>query len=290
MNLIYNLKSIKSAHNLNDLFSIKSNRINDRNSFRDSMYFNKKDKKKIYKSYFSVEKHKLKEESSKINNKYFKTLCNDNNYTLKKKFIKNSYNINNKLIKKQLLLEMDKYKTEICRLKKANYILQNKITSIKDENNKIQINIENEKVNKDFISQIINLINSLNNSKFNNKINSSFELQKFLQQLKNDYNERNKINNIIYSLKKIYLEYNYSFSSKETKKIINFNDISPKILWDWIKNIPKLIFYEKIKNNLDKNKVNYNYYEVFIKYLFTIFEVDSIEELNININKIIKFK
>ena len=290
MNLIYNLKSIKSAHNLNDLFSIKSNRINDRNSFRDSMYFNKKDKKRIYKSYFSVEKHKLKEESSKINNKYFKTLCNDNNYTLKKKFIKNSYNINNKLIKKYLLFEMDKYKTEIYRLKKANYILQNKITSIKDENNKIQINIENEKVNKDFISQIINLINSLNNSKFNNKINSSFELQKFLQQLKNDYNERNKINNIIYSLKKIYLEYNYSFSSKETKKIINFNDISSKILWDWIKNIPKLIFYEKIKNNLEKNKATFKNYEVFIQYLFAIFEVNTIEELNLYLNKLIKYK
>ena len=109
MNLIYNLKSIKSAHNLNDLFSIKSNRINDRNSFRDSMYFNKKDKKRIYKSYFSVEKHKLKEESSKINNKYFKTLCNDNNYTLKKKFIKNSYNINNKLIKKYSQQLITKY-------------------------------------------------------------------------------------------------------------------------------------------------------------------------------------
>ena len=57
-----------------------------------------------------------------------------------------------------------------------------------------------------------------------------------------------------------------------------------------MKNIQKLILYEKIKNNLDKNKDNHNNYEVFIKYLFTIFEVDSIKELNFNINKIIKLK
>lgn len=291
MNLIYDLKSVNSVHNLNNLFSIKTNRINDRNIFRDSIYFNKKDKKRIYKSYFSVEKHKLKEGSRKSNNKYFKTLCNDNNYTLKKLFIKNSYNINNKLIKKQLLFEMEKYKTEIYRLKKANYILQNKINSIKEENNKIQINIENGKVNKDFISQIINLIKSLNDNKFNNnKINSSFDLKKFLQQLKNEYNERNKINDIIISIKKIYLEYNYSFSSKETKKIINFNDISSKILWDWIKNIPKLIFYEKIKNNLEKNKTSFKNYEVFIQYLFAFFEVNTIEELNLYLNKLINDK
>lgn len=293
LSLVYNLKSVNSARNFNDLFSIKTNRINDRNSFRDSIYFNKKDKKRIYKSYFSVEKRKLEDGSSKINNKYFKTICNDNNYILKKLFIKNSYNINNKLIKKQLLLEMDKYKTEICRLKKANYILQNRLTSIKEENNKIKINInkENGKVNKDFVSQIINLINSLNNNKFNNnKINSSSDLQKFLQQLKNEYNERNKINDIINSIKKIYLEYNYSFSSKETKKIINFNDISSKILWDWIKNIPKLIFYEKIKNNLEKNKTSFKNYEVFIQYLFSIFEVNTIEELNLYLNKLINYK
>ena len=291
MNLIYDLKSVNSVHNLNNLFSIKTNRINDRNIFRDSIYFNKKDKKRIYKSYFSVDNHKLKEGSSKSNNKYFKTLCNDNNYTLKKLFIKNSYNINNKLIKKQLLFEMEKYKTEIYRLKKANYILQNKINSIKEENNKIQINIENGKVNKDFISQIINLIKSLNDNKFNNnKINSSFDLKKFLQQLKNEYNERNKINDIIISIKKIYLEYSYSFSSKETKKIINFNDISSKILWDWIKNIPKLIFYEKIKNNLEKNKTSFKNYEVFIQYLFAFFEVNTIEELNLYLNKLINDK
>lgn len=291
MNLIYDLKSVNSVHNLNNLFSIKTNRINDRNIFRDSIYFNKKDKKRIYKSYFSVDNHKLKEGSSKSNNKYFKTLCNDNNYTLKKLFIKNSYNINNKLIKKQLLFEMEKYKTEIYRLKKANYILQNKINSIKEENNKIQINIENGKVNKDFISQIINLIKSLNDNKFNNnKINFSFNLKKFLQQLKNEYNERNKINDIIISIKKIYLEYNYSFSSKETKKIINFNDISSKILWDWIKNIPKLIFYEKIKNNLEKNKTSFKNYEVFIQYLFAFFEVNTFEELNLYLNKLINDK
>ena len=297
MKLLFN---IKNAHNMNKLFSIKVNdkkncKLFSRNSFRDFLYFNKNDKKRIYKTYFSVNKNK--NENNKNTVKYFQTLnnCNSKN-TLKQKIIINSYNINNKQIqiKKNLLLRINKYKNKINQLKKTNNILQKKINSIKEENDKIQteINKENNISNKEFILKIINLIKSLNNNNLNNiKINNiSFDITKFLLGLTNEYNDKIKINDIIDSLKKLYLEYNYCFTSKETKKIINFNDISYKILWNWIKIIPKLIFYEKIKNNLDKNKTNYKNYEVFIQYLFALFGVDTIKELNLFLEKLVKNK
>ena len=48
------------------------NYIIKRNSFRDLTYFNNKDKKRIYKSYFSV---KNKKKENKI--KYYQTLNNE---------------------------------------------------------------------------------------------------------------------------------------------------------------------------------------------------------------------
>ena len=263
-------------------------------------YFNNKDKKRIYKSYFSVEN---KKKENKI--KYYQTLNNEKTDLKQKNFllkeiIDDKYNSKNKeriknngIDKKEIYFEKKKYKNKINKLKAKNYILKSKINNIKEENNKIKIYLEKSK-NKNYsiISNIAKLISSINyfdsnNSNIDYKNN---DLLSIIQLIKNEFNEKNTINEIINLIKQLYLEYNYSFSSNDTKKIINYNEISNKILWDWIKNIPKLIFYEKIKNNLDKNKVNYNYYEVFIKYLFTIFEVDSIKELNININKIIKFK
>ena len=66
----------------------------------------------------------------------------------------------------------------------------------------------------------------MNNINLNNKINyTSFDLVKFVLQLKNEYNDKIAINNIIHSIKKLYLEYNYGVGLK----------------------IPKLIFYEKYK-------------------------------------------
>ena len=271
-----------------------------RSSLRDLAYFNNKDKKRIYKSYFSVEN---KKKENKI--KYYQTLNNEKTDLKQKNFllkeiIDDKYNSKNKeriknngIDKNEIFFEIKKYKNKINKLKAKNYILKSKINNIKEENNKIKIYLEKTK-NKNYsiISNIAKLISSINyfdsnNSNIDYKNN---DLLSIIQLIKNEFNDKSTINEIINLIKQLYLEYNYSFSSNDTKKIINYNEISNKILWDWIKNIPKLIFYEKIKNNLDKNKVNYNYYEVFIKYLFTIFEVDSIKELNININKIIKFK
>ena len=277
------------------------NYIFSRNSFRDLAYFNNKDKKRIYKSYFCVE-NKKKENR----NKYCRTLNNekinlkqknllleeikDDNYNLKYK----ERIINSEINKKEIIfIQINKYKNEINKLKEKNYFLKSKLNNIKEENKKIKIYLEKTK-NKNYsiISNLEKLISSINYS-YSNKLGIDYmknDLLKILQVIKNEFNEKNIINEIINLIKQLYLEYNYSFSSNETKKIINYNEISHKILWDWIKNIPKLIFYEKIKNNLDKNKVIYNKYEGFIKYLFTIFEVDSIKELNFNINKIIKYK
>ena len=83
--LISNLKYIKSDLYLNKLFSIKPNLINGLNNFRDSIYFNKQGKKRIYKSYFSDGNHKLIKRYNKNNNNYFKALNNDSNIISRKK-------------------------------------------------------------------------------------------------------------------------------------------------------------------------------------------------------------
>jgi len=132
---------------------------------------------------------------------------------------------------------------------------------MKEENNKIKLYLEKTK-NKNYsiISNIAKLISSINYC-YSNKLKNDYmnnDLLTILKLIKNEFNDKSIINEIINLIKQFYLEYNYSFSSNETKKIINYNEISHNILWGWMKNIPKLIFYEKIKNNLDKNKVNYN--------------------------------
>ena len=315
--LILNTKKAKSESKVNKLFGYKKNDKNNikiknniisRNETRNILYFNKNDKQRIYKNYFSVEGTKnYKNKNEKYNNndntndhyfnRYFRTLnngykkynsINQKKYILKE-IINNSNKVNNKqkintniINQKKLFWEINKYKDKINKLKKQNSILKRKIEYMKEVNKNIKISLENRENDKESIILNINkLMISIDYINFNNfQIeNKDYDLFNLMHQIKNEFKDKKIINDIIELIRKLYLEYNYSFSSNETKKIINFNEISYNILWDWFKNIPKLIFYEKIKNNLDKNKTNMKNYEEFIQYLFTIFGVNSIKKM-----------
>ena len=139
-------------------------------------YFNNKDKKRIYKSYFSVEN---KKKENKI--KYYQTLNNEKTDLKQKNFllkeiIDDKYNSKNKeriknngIDKKEIFFEIKKYKNKINKLKAKNYILKSKINNIKEENNKIKIYLEKTK-NKNYsiISNIAKLISSINYFDSNN--------------------------------------------------------------------------------------------------------------------------
>ena len=316
-NMANNIKNVRSEKKLinkiplDEIITNKTNYSSNRNNFRDSLFFNNQEKKRIYKSYFSVE-NKAKNDKKKYNKKNnFNTLNYENtkyqNKTqrnlLIKDLIDNSYytmrkeNINNRVIKnKKYIFEINKYKNKISKLKNDISKKKIKLEKIQKENNKIELYLKNKnkfkKINNEkelIIQKISKLIKDNNYIEYNSNYIDN-DIFKIVIKLQNEYNEIKTINNIIQLIKEFYLEYNYSFSSNETKKIINYKDISNKILWNWIKNVPKLIFYEKIKNNLNKNKINIQNYQIFIQYLFDIFEINSIKELQMHLNKLIQHK
>lgn len=290
-----------------------------KNKAKNSSYFNEKEKNKIYKTYFSVEN--IRKKTKKV----IKTNGQNNFASLKNGFhqkkrnssmtnykVNNIQKIENFYIpsKKDLIKELNKFKKEVYKLKSSMIEMEKKLKGVKEENKKIKLYILNTNVKnnsngnrKSTIykkSRLIDLIYSCAiktpNSGNMNAICPSEKNQLLLydsidkiKELKKQYEEKKVINDIINLMKNFYLEYNYSFSSNEAKKIINSKDISTKLLWNWFKNVPKLLFYENIKNNLDENqKTNKNYKE-FVDNLYQILEVNSFQDLKDKINKFISY-
>ena len=261
------------------------------------MHFNKNDRKRIYRNYFSIDNKR-----NNIKIKFFNTLNNEKINIRKKEhfnIIKNMYNsykrlsiihketISNSIIKGQnnIIFEINKYKRKINELKKIISIKNSKIKEKKDENNKLKIFIENKMdCNKKNILKIRELIKILNTRNYKENNN---DLLNLINEIKEEFNEKRLINGIINLIKNIYIENNYSFSSNESRKVINLEEISYNLLWDWIRNIPKVLFYEKIKNNLENKKNNINDYELFIQNFFYFFGVHTFEDLTKFFQKLI---
>jgi hypothetical protein len=287
------------------------------NKVKNSSCFSEKEKNKIYKTYFSVEN--IRKRAKKIiitteqNN--FTSLKNDiiqknRNASTTNYKVNNIQKIENFSIpsKKDLIKELNKFKQKVNKLKTSMNEMEKKLKSFREENKKIKLYILNTNVNnncnnytrKSTIykkSRLIDLIYSCSNNNsnidnmsgigpsMNNQLQHYDSFDK-IKELKKKYKEKKVINDIIILMKNFYLEYNYSFSSNEAKKIINSKDISTKLLWNWFKNVPKLLFYENIKNNLDENQKNNKKYKEFIENLYHIFGVKSFTDLKDKINKV----
>ena len=311
--------------NCNKTTSINKEKYKSRNGFlkknkaKNSSCFSEKEKNKIYKTYFSVENIKKKTKKVIIINEQknnFTSLKNDvvqknRNASMSNYKVNNIQKIENFYIpsKKDLIKELNKFKKEVYKLKTSMIEMEKKLQSVREENKKIKLyilnnnlkNNSNNDTRKSTIykkSRLIDLIYSYSNNTGDNgnmsAIGTTLNNQLLLydsfdkiKELKKKYIEKKVINDIINLMKNFYLEYNYSFSSNEAKKIINSKDISTKLLWNWFKNVPKLLFYENIKNNLDENQKTNKKYKEFIEHLYHIFGVKSFPDLKDKINKII---
>ena len=311
--------------NCNKATSINKEKYKSRNGFlkknkaKNSSCFSEKEKNKIYKTYFSVENIKKKTKKVIIINEQknnFTSLKNDvvqknRNASMSNYKVNNIQKIENFYIpsKKDLIKELNKFKKEVYKLKTSMIEMEKKLQSVREENKKIKLyilnnnlkNNSNNDTRKSTIykkSRLIDLIYSYSNNTGDNgnmsAIGTTLNNQLLLydsfdkiKELKKKYIEKKVINDIINLMKNFYLEYNYSFSSNEAKKIINSKDISTKLLWNWFKNVPKLLFYENIKNNLDENQKTNKKYKEFIEHLYHIFGVKSFPDLKDKINKII---
>ena len=297
-------KTLNNNESLNKkiakIFSLNAdenkNSIKDkRNNIKNKIFFSKNEKRKIYKNYFSVDNKETLYKKKKINISY-KTLNNESNrifnesqktYSLKKQENGAKYERAKRLIipnEIYLSREIKNYKKRIINLKTSIIINKRKIKIMKEKNKNIEKYLENKK-------NTINLINNLINENMNYFKRSNHALDDVKTKtvgIKKEYDDKKLINNIINAMKKLYLDYNYSFSSDEAKKIINYNEISFQILYYWIKNVPKLIFYEHIKNDLNKKKDISKKYEIFMKNIFQFFGVNSLEELIYSLNKLIE--
>ena len=304
--------------------TINKEKNKSRNSFlkmnktKNSSCFSEKEKSRIYKTYFSVEniRKKTKKIMKANGSSNFISLkkgihqknrnISITNYKVNNKQKIENYNIPNK---KDLIKELNKFKKEVYKLKSLMLEMEKKLKSVKEENKKIKLFILNESIKNNGTkgnrkstiykkSRLIDLIYSYSNNNTsmgnmntiwpsgNNQLQLYDSFDK-IKELKKQYTEKKLINDIVNLMKNFYLEYNYSFSSNEAKKIINSKDISTKLLWNWFKNVPKLLFYENIKNNLDENqKTNKNYKE-FIDTLYHIFGVKSFHDLEDKIKKFI---
>ena len=289
------------------------------NKIKNSSCFSEKEKNKIYKTYFSVENIRKKTKKIIIANEQNNFTSLNNRIVQKKRNASTNYKVNNiqKIenfyipSKKDLIKELHKFKKKIHKLKTSKIEMEKKLKSIKEENKKIKLYILNTCINnnrnndtrKSTIykkSRLIDLIYSYsnNNTNIGNKIaigpsgnNQLLQYDSFdkIKELKKKYKEKKVINDIINLMKNFYLEYNYSFSSNEAKKIINSKDISTKLLWNWFKNVPKLLFYENIKKNLNENQKTSKKYKEFIESLYHIFGIKSFPDLKDKINKIISY-
>ena len=305
--------------------AINKEKYKSRNSFlkmnkvKNSSCFSEKDKNRIYKTYFSVENIRKKTKKVIITNEQNNFTSLKNGIIQKNRNASTNYKVNNiqKIenfyipSKKDLIKELNKFKKEVNKLKNSMMEMEKKLKSIKEENKKIKLFILNTSINdnpnndtrKSTIykkSRLIDLIYSYSNNSTNigniNTIEPSKNKQLLLydsfdkiKELKKKYKEKKVINDIINLMKNFYLKYNYSFSSNEAKKIINSKDISTKLLWNWFKNVPKLLFYENIKNNLDENQKTNKKYKEFIEHLYHIFGVKSFPDLKDKINKFISY-
>lgn len=305
--------------------TINKEKYKSRNSFlkmnkvKNSSCFSEKDKNRIYKTYFSVENIRKKTKKVIITNEQNNFTSLKNGIIQKKRNASTNYKVNNiqKIenfyipSKKDLIKELNKFKKEVNKLKNSMMEMEKKLKSIKEENKKIKLYILNTSINnnrnndtrKSTIykkSRLIDLIYSYSNNSTNignmNTIEPSKNKQLLLydsfdkiKELKKKYKEKKAINDIINLMKNFYLEYNYSFSSNEAKKIINSKDISTKLLWNWFKNVPKLLFYENIKNNLDENQKTNKKYKEFIENLYHILGVKSFPDLKDKISKFISY-
>ena len=316
INKTINNDYFKEEKKKNELFTINSNcnkstinkeKCKSRNEFlkmnkvKNSSCFSEKDKNKIYKTYFSVENIRKKTKKAIITNEQNNFTSLKNGIIQKNRNASTNYKVNNiqKIenfyipSKKDLINELNKFKKEVNKLKNSMMEMETKLKSIKEENKKIKLYIYKK-------SRLIDLIYSYSNNSANignmNTIGPSGNNQLLLydsfdkiKELKKKYKEKKVINDIINLMKNFYLEYNYSFSSNEAKKIINSKDISTKLLWNWFKNVPKLLFYENIKNNLDENQKTNKKYKEFIENLYHIFGVKSFPYLKDKINKLISY-
>lgn len=305
--------------------AINKEKYKSRNSFlkmnkvKNSSCFSEKDKNRIYKTYFSVENIRKKTKKVIIANEQNNFTSLKNGIIQKNRNASTNYKVNNiqKIenfyipSKKDLIKELNKFKKEVNKLKNSMMEMEKKLKSIKEENKKIKLFILNTSINdnpnndtrKSTIykkSRLIDLIYSYSNNSTNignmNTIEPSKNKQLLLydsfdkiKELKKKYKEKKVINDIINLMKNFYLKYNYSFSSNEAKKIINSKDISTKLLWNWFKNVPKLLFYENIRNNLDENQKTNKKYKEFIEHLYHIFGVKSFPDLKDKINKFISY-
>ena len=305
----------------------KNTNLDKRNNFRDLVCFTRNEKSIIYKNYFSVDnknrvnkKQKIKNKSNNKNKTSYHLSLNNNfnksekNICLVKKINNYKYKNNNKQKPQKLLvpnknilfLEINKYRNTINKLKTSIIINKRKIHNIKEENKKIKLylenknrhsskNIHNTNHNNLILLKIKQEINKNTNININNNnschilLNNTIsnDISEQILKIKNEYDDKNLIDDIINSTKKFYLEYNYSFSSNEIKKIIYNNDISFKNLYDLLKNASKLILYEHMKNKLYQNKYILREYKAFIINLFNFFEVDSIQGLIYILNRLI---
>ena len=130
----------------------------------------------------------------------------------------------------------------------------------------------------------INLINNIINENMYYFGRNNYTIDNVKQKiidLKKEYVDKKLINDIFNATHKLYLNYNYSFNSDEAKNIINYNNKSIKILYYWLKNVPKLIFNEHIKYNLElQKKENLKKYEILMQKMLLFFGVDSLEGFN----------
>ena len=215
------IKNTKSEKKFSELFSINPNYKKNKNnndiltreiSSKDSKYFTKIDKKRIYKNYFSVDYKRNNiskinySNNEKIKNNFIKkenSPINRITHNSCKKFNKKKIG-NSTIYQKDIILEIDKYKRKINNLKKT-------------------ILIENKRNNKKKIKELIKLLNNSNLIQNNN--NSKNDLLNLINKIKEEYIKKKLINKVINLIKCIYIENNISSSSNESKKNINFKKI-----------------------------------------------------------------
>ena len=234
------IKNTKSEKKFSELFSINPNYKKNKNnndiltreiSSKDSKYFTKIDKKRIYKNYFSVDYKRNNiskinySNNEKIKNNFIKkenSPINRITHNSCKKFNKKKIG-NSTIYQKDIILEIDKYKRKINNLKKTISIKNAKLRGKQDENNKLKILIENKRNNKKKIKELIKLLNNSNLIQNNN--NSKNDLLNLINKIKEEYIKKKLINKVINLIKCIYIENNISSSSNESKKNINFKKI-----------------------------------------------------------------
>lgn len=182
---------------------------------------------------------------------------------------------------KKSLYRIYKYKKTLNSLKAKNDYFKRRIKFLQNENLKLKNlknnNTENEIINKIFLLLNRYNYNDINNSNFNlrnSEKGASFDILHEIFLINKEYKMNVLKNNLIQKLVDNYSKTEYS-------KMNDNNNL--KNIYDWITILLKA--YDKNSNNNLMNKQNENY-EYFIKNLFDLVKVNSINELVILLNKI----